>query len=1142
MMKRTLAIILVSLLLTSASIGTLISIKSVSASHSQPSTTATIFTEDFEGDFPGEYWIVGDWDTTNGADYWDDNGNRPYQGDWSCWCADIGTHNPDVYDNDMDAFMYILQDLSGYSSVTLSYYYWLQSESSWDFLKVMYFSSGSWSYIDAHSGNSGGWQYSSVSIPSTATRVGFFFDSDSSNCNYEGAYVDSVSLDGTAVEYYVTVNTDPPGRTFTSDGTPYSNAVTFIWTAGTTHTIATTSPQVSGTTRYVWSSWSDGGAMSHTVIATGEMTYTAYFGTEYQHTVSTSPSGRSFTIDGSPYSSSQTQWWASGSSHTIGTTSPQTAGTTRYIYSSWSDGGAISHSVSPTSAGDYTATFNTEYQLTVTKNPAQANGDIKLGSTWYNGVSTASAWFSSGASPAIEVTTPDTSGGSRYVFGSWSGDKTGSTNPTTIAMNSAKSVTANYNTQYYLTVSSSYGSPTGEGWYNAGSTASFSVTTPASGGTGTQYPLIAWTGTGTGSYTGTNNPGSATMNGPVTETASWGTQYYLTVNSAHGTPSGEGWQDSGSSVTCSVTPTTVPGGTGTQYVFVQWTGDASGTGSTSNPITMSAPKTATANWIAQYQLTVNSTPISSVNVYADGAVNPSGTTSFQAWFNESTTHTVKTELTVIVGSDTYQFSNWTLPSGTSTDNPVSIMMDSAKSIRANYKLLSNVGWIAGYVYESDGTTPIASANVIIAGGSGSDITDASGYYNISIGPGTYSVTANKTGYDNDTKSVTVITGHTSSQNFILIVLSPPSNEGWLEGYVYKNGTTITIASATITVNGNTTTTTANGHYNISLAADSYIAIASKNGYNSDSKSISITKGQATAQTFYLSEIPPESQGWAIGHVYVSSSTTPVSGATVSITGGSSTITSSGGEYNLTLAFGSYTITASKTGYYSDSKIVTIITGQETITDFHLRLSPSSQTNGTIEGYVYISGTSIPINGATIQVQGGPSATTDATGYYSLSVSPGTYTLTASKSGHASDTKSVTVTVSQVTTRDFYLTPSGPDTDSDGLPDDWEQQYFGNLAQSASGDPDNDGLTNLQEYAMDTEPDNDDTDGDGIIDGDDPNPLVAEADTDENILNNQWLWIILIIVICAIIGAGLYLRKKKQPEKEQETIPPSEREQ
>jgi hypothetical protein len=44
-----------------------------------------------------------------------------------------------------------------------------------------------------------------------------------------------------------------------------------------------------------------------------------------------------------------------------------------------------------------------------------------------------------------------------------------------------------------------------------------------------------------------------------------------------------------------------------------------------------------------------------------------------------------------------------------------------------------------------------------------------------------------------------------------------------------------------------------------------------------------------------------------------------------------------------------------------------------------------------------------------------------------------------------------------------------DYDNDGLLDAWERQYFGNLSQLANGDPDGDGLSNLQEYLLGTSP-------------------------------------------------------------------------
>jgi glucose/arabinose dehydrogenase len=47
-----------------------------------------------------------------------------------------------------------------------------------------------------------------------------------------------------------------------------------------------------------------------------------------------------------------------------------------------------------------------------------------------------------------------------------------------------------------------------------------------------------------------------------------------------------------------------------------------------------------------------------------------------------------------------------------------------------------------------------------------------------------------------------------------------------------------------------------------------------------------------------------------------------------------------------------------------------------------------------------------------------------------------------------------------------------DTDGDGLPDDWEQQYFGSTTGALPGDdPDGDGFSNLQEFLSGTDPTN-----------------------------------------------------------------------
>lgn len=67
----------------------------------------------------------------------------------------------------------------------------------------------------------------------------------------------------------------------------------------------------------------------------------------------------------------------------------------------------------------------------------------------------------------------------------------------------------------------------------------------------------------------------------------------------------------------------------------------------------------------------------------------------------------------------------------------------------------------------------------------------------------------------------------------------------------------------------------------------------------------------------------------------------------------------------------------------------------------------------------------------------------------------------------------------------------PDSDGDGIPDAWEESNnLNSNLNDASLDTDNDGLTNLEEYLAFTDPNNADTDGDGLKDGVDPSPGMA----------------------------------------------------
>ena len=112
----------------------------------------------------------------------------------------------------------------------------------------------------------------------------------------------------------VTVQTNITGPSFTVDNTAYTGTQVFSWTSGTTHTIATTSPQNFATgSRYNWTGWSDSGAISHTVSPSANMIYTANFTSQFLLTTSVSPSG-SGTVTPLPVSALGDGYYDSGTS------------------------------------------------------------------------------------------------------------------------------------------------------------------------------------------------------------------------------------------------------------------------------------------------------------------------------------------------------------------------------------------------------------------------------------------------------------------------------------------------------------------------------------------------------------------------------------------------------------------------------------------------------------------------------------------------------------------------------------------------------------------------------------------------------------------------------------------------------------
>ena len=147
-------------------------------------------------------------------------------------------------------------------------------------------------------------------------------------------------------------------------------------------------------------------------------------------TVGTAPAGLAFTVDGLSHSFTHTFTWIAGSPHSISTVQTQQAAAgVQYVWGSWSNGGALSQTVTtPAAPAAYTANFTAQYLLTTSVSPVGA-GTIATNATYYN------------SGTVVSIVASAKSG---YQFASFSGALTGTASPASLTMNGPKSVTANF--------------------------------------------------------------------------------------------------------------------------------------------------------------------------------------------------------------------------------------------------------------------------------------------------------------------------------------------------------------------------------------------------------------------------------------------------------------------------------------------------------------------------------------------------------------------------------------------------------------------------------------------------------------------------------------------------------------------------
>jgi len=227
---------------------------------------------------------------------------------------------------------------------------------------------------------------------------------------------------------------------------------------------------------------------------------------KYQLTVTTDPPNIASVTGSGTYDQ------GTSASFSLSQNTVQVSPTARYIFAHWSgdySGVGTSGSITMNDARKIIAVYQLQYYLDVSVQPRAA--PLPQGAGWYNAGDTVTM------NAAGQMLGGDD--GSRLVFQGWNIDeKTPQPGVSLmVKMDSPHAVTAEYEQQYYLQVSTDQGVAYGQGWYDAGSTAQIYVSTPVSTSYGVSIIFDGWQG----DLQSGNQSTTVLMDKPKAVIASW---------------------------------------------------------------------------------------------------------------------------------------------------------------------------------------------------------------------------------------------------------------------------------------------------------------------------------------------------------------------------------------------------------------------------------------------------------------------------------------------------------------------------------------------------------------------------------------------------------------------------------------------
>lgn len=370
----------------------------------------------------------------------------------------------------------------------------------------------------------------------------------------------------------------------------------------------------------------------------------------------------------------------------------------------------------------------------------------------------------------------------------------------------------------------------------------------------------------------------------------------------------------------------------------------------------------------------------------------------------------------------YQFS--ANKSNYSLENTHSLILTIAETVDGiDFVLIPNESFIQGTILSNE----VGLSGVSVSTSESSDISDDNGDYKLSVSPGTYEISVQKTGYSSSgIEIVSIGAGQTISD----IDFSMNANASTITGVVYASGATVfgadvkveKIISNDLTIEIQGTNTSSSGSYQLDLLPGSYKLWAYKINFLTDTLSLNIQAGQSisnqnitlTANEAYISGNVTKENSEALrdADVIITEDENPENKI--------STISNIQGEYSaIVTPLKAYNVTITKDGYSSDTQSTsgTMVVGASKSFSSTLQALPAS-LSGLVKDD---AGSLLPTATVTISNASATYVTeTSIYGNYTVNISDGDYSVNSEKIGYISAGTSITVLPGQELTENFVL--------------------------------------------------------------------------------------------------------------------------